>query len=46
MEKKVYINGVLATSEDKRVLTYNILQYGVKIDVIEENGVQYVTTSD
>ena len=47
MEKIVYINGILATSEDKRLFEYNILHKDLQFDVIQdENGVQYVTTFD
>lgn len=47
MEKVVFINGILATKEDKRLLSYNILHKDLQFDVIQdENGVQYVTTFD
>ena len=47
MDKKVYINGVLSTKEDRVRLTRNILEYGVKIQVTEDKyGNQYVETDD
>lgn len=47
MDRVVVINGVLATQEDKNLLSYNILYNNLEFDVkVDEFGVQYVTTFD
>lgn len=43
----VFINGILATKEDKELLSYNILHNDLQFDVTQDQfGIQYVTTFD
>lgn len=43
----VYINGILATEEDRELLNYNIIHNNLQFTATrDENGVQYVTTFD
>lgn len=47
MERIVYINGILASAEDKELLSYNILHNDLEYDVTQDEfGIQYVTTFD
>lgn len=40
----VVINGVLASKEDKRLLSKHINEYDIDFDVVVKSGIQYVTT--
>lgn len=47
MNKIVFINGVLASKEDKKLLSYNIIHNNIDFDVKRDKfGIQYVITFD
>lgn len=47
MSRIIFINGILASSEDKKLLSYNILHTDLQFSVTEDEfGTQYVTTFD